>query len=144
MYSVVLVFTYILLEYVSSTTLANCGFCILYVSVGVLVKLQMYPFHPPGSSAIHKFLVKVGYPCHLCVGACCCGCLYPTSLLHPMLLELTLFHSVKWSLDLSLSVKMAYIHISILDSKFILDLYHISLSIPLSRCAIFTFASLMF
>lgn len=29
------VFTYMLLEYVSSTTfLANCGFCILYVSVG--------------------------------------------------------------------------------------------------------------
>lgn len=66
------------------------------------------------------------------------------SVTHPMLLELTLFHSVKWSLDLSLSVKMAYIHISILDSKFIPDLYHISLSIPLSRYAIFTFASLMF
>ena len=39
--------------------------------------------------------------------------------------ESTLLHSVWWSLDLSLSLKMAYILISTLDSKFILDLYHI-------------------
>ena len=63
MHSVVLVFTYMLVEHVSSTTLAEvglCGFCILYVSVGEInAKLQVHPFHSPGSFGTHKFVARL-------------------------------------------------------------------------------------
>ena len=55
-----------------------------------------------------------------------------------------LLYSVWWYIDLSLSVKMVCFHISILDSKFILYLFHISFSIAISGYAIFTFISLIF
>lgn len=61
-----------------------------------------------------------------------------------MFLESTLLHSVWWSLGWSLSLKTAYVHISMLDSKIILDLYHVCLSIALSRYANFAFISSMF
>ena len=65
------------------------------------------------------------------------------SIVSLMFLEL-LLHSVWWSLDLYILLQMAYFQISILDSKLIPDLYHTSLSIPLSRYTISTFIFLMF
>ena len=61
-----------------------------------------------------------------------------------MFLESTLLHPVWWSLGWSLSLKTAYVHISILDSTIILDLYHVCLSIAVSRYANFAFISSMF
>ena len=110
----------------------------------------MYPFHPAGSSTTHKFLVRLDVHATFvwvltAVSFCIPPLLYPTSPLDPMvILESTPFHLVWWPLDLSLSVKTAYIHISILDSKFILDLYCIYLSIALSRYAIFAFVASVF
>lgn len=37
---------------------ADSVFC-MYLWEEINSKLQMYPFHPPGSSAIHKFLVRL-------------------------------------------------------------------------------------
>ena len=148
MYSAVLVFTYMLLERVSSTTLAEVGLhalSILYVSLGstqcqapdVSLPSTRVPCYPSVSC-------QVGCPRHLCVAAHWCGFFTSATLLHPrMCLESTLLRSVWWFLDWSLSVKTASFQMSMLDLKFILDLYHISLSIPLSRQAMYIFISLM-
>ena len=78
-----------------------------------------------------------------------CGCslqwifVSQNSIVSMMFLEL-LLHSMWWSLDLYLLLKMSYFQISILDSKLIPDLYHTSFSIPLPRYTISTFICLMF
>lgn len=141
-------FSYILLEIVSSTTLAAIdlhGFCISNVSVG-RNSYQVPDVSLPSTKVLShpEVSCQVGCPPHICVGAHCSGCLYPKTPLYPMMFLELLLHSVWWSLDFSLSLKMAYFQISILDSKFIPDLYHTSLSIPLSRYMISTVIFLMF
>ena len=74
----------------------------MYLGRGSNAKLQLYPFHSPGSFATHKFVARLMSMSPSC--GCSPQCIFVSNLsvsCHDVW-ELPLFHSIGWSLDLSL------------------------------------------